>query len=236
MLSAHGTAPDIEENFNDIASVSINSVCPLVTKVHHEAKNFSKEKTQIIYVGHKNHDEAKGALGVSPKKVQKVYGVFKAYCTRVGKGPFPTELFNKEGDKIAKKGNEFGSTTGRARRCGWLDLLALKYAVMLNGVTELFMMKADVLSGFDKVFLCTKYLFEGKEIDYFPSTIGDSTLEPIYESFNGWKNDISNCKEKSDFPKELINYIQFIENNLIIEKKYNFILLIFSISSLFLTI
>ena len=153
-------------------------------------------------------------LGVSPKKVDKVYGVFKAYCTRVGKGPFPTELFDKEGEKIAKKGNEFGSTTGRARRCGWLDLLALKYALMLNGVTELFMMKADVLSGFDKVFLCTKYLFEGKEIDYFPSTIGDSTLEPIYESFDGWKNDISNCKEKSDFPKELINYIQFIENNL----------------------
>ena len=153
-------------------------------------------------------------LGVSPKKVEKVYGVFKAYCTRVGKGPFPTELFDKEGEKIAKKGNEFGSTTGRARRCGWLDLLALKYALMLNGVTELFMMKADVLSGFDKVFLCTKYLFEGKEIDYFPSTIGDSTLEPIYESFDGWKNDISNCKEKSDFPKELINYIQFIENNL----------------------
>ena len=153
-------------------------------------------------------------LGVSPKKVDKVYGVFKAYCTRVGKGPFPTELFDKEGEKIAKKGNEFGSTTGRARRCGWLDLLALKYALMLNGVTELFMMKADVLSGFDKVFLCTKYLFEGKEIDYFPSTIGDSTIEPIYESFDGWKNDISNCKEKSDFPKELINYIQFIENNL----------------------
>ena len=153
-------------------------------------------------------------LGVSPKKVDKVYGVFKAYCTRVGKGPFPTELFDKEGEEIAKKGNEFGSTTGRARRCGWLDLLALKYAVMLNGVTELFMMKADVLSGFDKVFLCTKYLFEGKEIDYFPSTIGDSTIEPIYESFDGWKNDISECKEKSDFPVELINYIQFIENNL----------------------
>ena len=153
-------------------------------------------------------------LGVSPKKVQKVYGVFKAYCTRVGKGPFPTELFNKEGDKIAKKGNEFGSTTGRARRCGWLDLLALKYALMLNGVTELFMMKADVLSGFDKVFLCTKYLFEGKEIDYFPSTIGDSRIEPIYESFDGWQNDISNCKEKSNFPKELVNYIQFIENKL----------------------
>ena len=132
-------------------------------------------------------------LGVSPKKVEKVYGVFKAYCTRVGKGPFPTELFDKEGEKIAKKGNEFGSTTGRARRCGWLDLLALKYAVMLNGVTELFMMKADVLSGFDKVFLCTKYLFEGKEIDYFPSTIGDSTIEPIYQSFDGWKNDISEC-------------------------------------------
>ncbi len=153
-------------------------------------------------------------LGVSPKKVQKVYGVFKAYCTRVGKGPFPTELFNKEGDKIAKKGNEFGSTTGRARRCGWLDLLALKYAVMLNGVTELFMMKADVLSGFDKIFICTKYLFEGKEIDYFPSTIGDSRIEPIYESFDGWQNDISNCKEKSNFPKELVNYIQFIENKL----------------------
>ena len=153
-------------------------------------------------------------LGVSPKKVQKVYGVFKAYCTRVGKGPFPTELFNKEGDKIAKKGNEFGSTTGRARRCGWLDLLALKYAVMLNGVTELFMMKADVLSGFDKIFICTKYLFEGKEIDYFPSTIGDSKIEPIYESFDGWQNDICNCKEKSNFPKELVNYIQFIENKL----------------------
>ena len=127
-------------------------------------------------------------LGVSPKKVDKVYGVFKAYCTRVGKGPFPTELFDKEGEKIAKKGNEFGSTTGRARRCGWLDLLALKYAVMLNGVTELFMMKADVLSGFDKVFLCTKYLFEGKEIDYFPAAVEDQLkIRPIYKSFPGWK-------------------------------------------------
>ena len=166
-------------------------------------------------------------LGVSPKKVDKVFGIFKAYCTRVGKGPFPTELFDKEGEEIAKKGNEFGSTTGRARRCGWLDLLALKYAVMLNGVTELFMMKSDVLSGFDKVFLCTKYLFEGKEIDYFPSSIGDSTLKPIYQSFDGWKNNISECKEKSDFPKELINYIEFIENNL---KLLKFSYLIFLIS------
>ena len=153
-------------------------------------------------------------LGVSPKNVGNVYGVFKAYCTRVGKGPFPTELFDQKGKDIAKRGNEYGSTTGRPRRCGWLDILALKYAVMLNGVTELFMMKADVLSGFDTVYVCTKYLFNGKEIDYFPSTIGDSTLKPIFKSFRGWEMDISNCKKSSDFPKELIEYINFIENNL----------------------
>ena len=119
-------------------------------------------------------------LGISPRKISNVYGIFKAYCTRVGAGPFPTELFDDIGDTIAHNGNEFGSTTGRPRRCGWLDIPALKYSVMLNGVTHLYIMKADVLSDFDEVKVCTGYIYDGKEIDYFPSIIDTDNIKPVY--------------------------------------------------------
>ena len=125
-------------------------------------------------------------LGISPKKIGKVFGIFKAYCTRVGAGPFPTELFDNVGEKMASNGNEFGSTTGRARRCGWLDLPALKYSIMLNGVTELHMMKADVLSGFEEIKICIGYNYNGVDIDYFPSSIESENIKPIYKTFKGW--------------------------------------------------
>jgi len=149
-------------------------------------------------------------LGVSPKNVGSVYGVFKAYCTRVGSGPFPTEIQNDEGIKLQKQGNEFGATTGRPRRCGWLDLPALKYAIMLNGVTELIMTKADVLSGFEKIKICTAYKMKGKTIDYFPYDQYQID-EPLYKEFEGWKQDISHIKHLSNLPDAFKRYTQFIE-------------------------
>ena len=125
-------------------------------------------------------------LGIAPNKIGEVYGIFKAYCTRVGSGPFPTELFDTDGERMQKEGHEFGATTGRPRRCGWLDLPALKYAIMINGVTQLFMMKADVLSIFDKIKICTGYRRPGgKEMDIFPYEVVDDDLEPIYHEMDG---------------------------------------------------
>ena len=152
-------------------------------------------------------------LGISPKKINNVYGIFKAYCTRVGAGPFPTELFNDIGGKIAQNGNEFGSTTGRPRRCGWLDLPALRYSVMLNGVTHLYMMKADVLSGFDKIKVCTGYVYEDKEIDYFPSIIDSENIKPIYTSLAGWSKDVNKARKYNELEKPFKNYIEFIEKS-----------------------
>ena len=149
-------------------------------------------------------------LGVSPKNVGNVYGVFKAYCTRVGSGPFPTETQNDEGIKLQKQGNEFGATTGRPRRCGWLDLPALKYAIMLNGVTELIMTKADVLSGFEKIKICTAYKMQGKTIGYFPYDQYQID-EPLYKEFDGWKQDISQINHFSHLPDAFKRYTQFIE-------------------------
>ena len=153
-------------------------------------------------------------LGIAPAKVGKVYGIFKAYCTRVGAGPFPTELFDKDGETLAEVGNEFGSTTGRARRCGWLDLPALNYAVMLNGVTTLLMMKTDVLNGFDKFKVCTHYKYEdGSITDMLPYDLTDEKVEPIYEEFDGWSCDLS-AESMNDFvnlPEQLKKYILFIE-------------------------
>ncbi|MEF8809503.1 MAG: adenylosuccinate synthase [Bacteroidales bacterium] len=150
-------------------------------------------------------------LGVSPKNVGNVYGVFKAYCTRVGSGPFPTELTNEEGEKLQKQGNEYGATTGRPRRCGWLDLPALKYAIMLNGVTELLMTKADVLSKFKKIKVCTGYKINGEEIDYLPYDLYQIE-EPIYKEFEGWDTDISKVDQFNDLPESFKEYIQFIED------------------------
>lgn len=149
-------------------------------------------------------------LGVAPGRVGKVIGIFKAYCTRVGSGPFPTELFDETGEKLRSVGHEFGATTGRPRRCGWLDLVALKYAVMMNGVTELIMMKADVLNSFDTIKVATAYEISGKRLDYFPFESGEE-VTPVYREFKGWNSDICAVRDYKNFPQELKDYVSFIE-------------------------
>ena len=151
-------------------------------------------------------------LGIAPNQVGEVFGVMKAYVTRVGSGPFPTELFDKDGERMAKVGNEFGATTGRPRRCGWLDLVALKYAVQINGVTQLSMMKSDVLSGFKTLKVCTSYKYKGEEITHFPYSIEEKDLEPVYTEFKGWKEDLTKARSIDDIPKTLKEYITYIEN------------------------
>jgi len=150
-------------------------------------------------------------LGVAPQKIGKVFGVFKAYCTRVGSGPFPTELNGKEGELMREAGREFGSTTGRPRRCGWLDLTALKYSIMLNGVSKLFMMKTDVLSSFESLKASIHYQLEGKNIDRLPYEYLHETLEPVYREFKGWNRPVENVNDYSGLPEELKEYVAFIE-------------------------
>lgn len=150
-------------------------------------------------------------LGVAPNKIGNIIGIFKAYCTRVGSGPFPTELENEEGETLRKQGHEFGATTGRPRRCGWLDLPALKYAVMLNGVTELTITKADVLTGFETIKVCTHYKLKGEEINYMPFEINEP-LEPVLKEFKGWKEDISKINSYEKLPIELKDYLKYIES------------------------
>lgn len=153
-------------------------------------------------------------LGVAPNQIGKVFGVFKAYTTRVGSGPFPTELFDEIGKRMAKAGNEFGATTGRPRRCGWLDLVSLKYAVQINGATQLIMMKADVLSGFDTLKVCTAYKYKGETIQHFPYNIEEENVEPIYKEFKGWQKDLTQVTDHNLLPKELNDYIAFLEQEL----------------------
>jgi adenylosuccinate synthase len=150
-------------------------------------------------------------LGLAPNNIGSVYGIFKAYCTRVGSGPFPTELHDTIGDNIRNNGREFGSVTGRPRRCGWLDLPALKYAVMINGVTELMMMKADVLSELDTIKICTHYIVDGKKLDYLPYDVVTKEIAPVYTELKGWKSDLTKINVLTDLPKELFTYIEFIE-------------------------
>lgn len=149
-------------------------------------------------------------MGIAPSKIGEVKGIFKAYCTRVGSGPFPTELFDDDGQKLRDVGNEYGSTTGRPRRCGWMDLVALKYSVMVNGVTELIMTKADVLDGFPTIKIAVAYKVNGEEVDYFPYDI-EGEIEPVYKEFKGWKCDITKANCENDLPKELLDYVAFIE-------------------------
>ena len=153
-------------------------------------------------------------LGIAPNKVKDVFGIFKAYTTRVGSGPFPTELFDEDGATMARVGNEFGSVTGRARRCGWLDLVALKYAVQVNGVTQLYMMKGDVLSGFDTLKVCTAYKYKGQETDYLPYNIEPENVEPIFVEKKGWAADLTGMTTYDELPQELKEYIEFIEQEL----------------------
>lgn len=152
-------------------------------------------------------------LGVAPQKIKEVIGVSKAYCTRVGSGPFPTELEDETGEKLRKIGNEFGATTGRPRRCGWMDLVALKYASMINGVTQIVMTKADVLDAFEELSICTSYKIDGKESEQVPFQMTWNKIEPQYQSFKGWKKDISNMRTEADLPKEMEDYITFINKN-----------------------
>ncbi len=152
-------------------------------------------------------------LGIAPQKIGNVYGIFKAYCTRVGMGPFPTELLDKTGEKLRDAGNEYGSTTGRPRRCGWLDLVALKYSTMLNGVTELIMMKGDVLDSFDTIKICVGYEINGEVVEHFPFELNDD-VKPVYVELPGWKTDLTGIKDQNEFPEELNNYISFIEDEM----------------------
>ena len=149
-------------------------------------------------------------LGVAPSRIGEVYGIFKAYCTRVGSGPFPTELFDETGEALRQVGHEFGATTGRPRRCGWLDLVALKYTVMMNGATSLIMMKSDVMNDFDTIKVCVAYELDGKQLDYFPFD-GADRIKPVYKEFKGWKCDVSKCRTYEELPQELKDYISFIE-------------------------
>ena len=152
-------------------------------------------------------------LGVAPKRIGEVYGIFKAYCTRVGSGPFPSELNNEIGAKIRELGHEFGAVTGRERRCGWIDLVALKYAVMINGVTQLIMMKSDVLDSFETIKACVAYEVGGKEIDYFPYEVDDS-IKPIYAELPGWRCGMTKMTSEDEFPEEFNNYLSFLEDEL----------------------
>lgn len=153
-------------------------------------------------------------LGVAPGAIKEVFGIFKAYTTRVGSGPFPTELFDDYGATMSKVGNEFGATTGRPRRCGWLDLVALKYAVQVNGVTQLMMMKGDVLSGFDKLKVCTAYAYNGETIRHLPYNIESENIQPIYTEMPGWKEDLTKMSDAAQLPEALIKYIEFLEEEL----------------------
>ena len=153
-------------------------------------------------------------LGVAPNKIGRVLGIFKAYTTRVGSGPFPTELFDEDGKTMGRVGNEFGATTGRPRRCGWLDLVALKYAVQINGVTELMMMKADVLSGFDSIKVCTAYKYNGAEIQHLPYNIESQNVTPVYTKMKGWAKDLTKLTKAEDIPPALNEYIAFLEKEL----------------------
>ena len=153
-------------------------------------------------------------LGVAPTRIGRVIGIFKAYCTRVGSGPFPTELNDDIGEKIRKVGFEFGATTGRPRRCGWIDLPSLKYAIMINGASELSMMKSDVLDTFETIKVCTHYEIEGKKIDYLPFDINDVEVTPIYEEVKGWNCDLTKLTSFKDAPQELKDYVTYLEKHL----------------------
>lgn len=152
-------------------------------------------------------------LGVGPNRIGEVYGIMKAYCTRVGSGPFPTELFDETSKKLRDLGHEYGAVTGRERRCGWIDLVALRYSIMVNGVTQLIMMKSDVLDGFETIKACVAYKQDGKEIDYFPYSI-EHDIEPVYKELPGWKTDMTQMTSESQFPEAFKQYVKFLETQL----------------------
>ncbi len=158
-------------------------------------------------------------MGIAPRNVGEVFGISKAYCTRVGSGPFPSELLNKEGEMLRDIGKEFGSTTGRPRRCGWLDLVALKYSIMLNGVTQLIMTKTDVLDSFEIIKVATAYSINGEITDQLPYDL-EADVKPVFTELPGWKTDLTGIRSKNQFPKELNGYIQFLEKELQVPVKF----------------
>lgn len=153
-------------------------------------------------------------LGIAPSRIGDIYGIFKAYCTRVGSGPFPTELFDETGKTIRDLGHEYGAVTGRERRCGWIDLVALKYAIMLNGVTKLIMMKSDVLDGFDEIKACVAYEINGEIVKDFPFSIEEEEIKPVYVTLPGWKTDMTAIQNEKEFPEAFKDYIKFLEEEL----------------------
>jgi len=153
-------------------------------------------------------------LGIAPNKIGEVFGIFKAYCTRVGSGPFPTELHDETGARIRDLGHEYGAVTGRERRCGWIDLVALKYAIMINGVTQLIMMKSDVLDDFDEIKACVAYEINGERVEQFPFSVEEDEIKPIYVTLPGWKTDMTKMQSESEFPKNFKDYIDFLEKEL----------------------
>lgn len=153
-------------------------------------------------------------LGIAPRRIGEVFGIFKAYCTRVGAGPFPTELFDETGRRIRDLGHEYGAVTGRERRCGWIDLVALRYAIMLNGVTQLIMMKSDVLDGFQEIKACTAYRINGETVTDFPFSIEEDVIEPVYTVLPGWQTDLTSMKSEDELPENFRRYIAFLEDQL----------------------
>ena len=159
-------------------------------------------------------------LGIAPQKIKEVFGVSKAYCTRVGSGPFPTELNDETGELIRKTGSEFGATTGRPRRCGWIDLVALQFACMINGVTQIIMTKADILDNLDELKVCNSYMVNGEEKNYVPFQMNKVNIEPVYKSFEGWKTDISQMTSYGQLPVQMKNYIDYLNKFLGVPVKY----------------
>ncbi|WP_437919530.1 adenylosuccinate synthase [Sphingobacterium sp. LRF_L2] len=239
ILSHYGEVPDFSEKENAfLAAIDFLKTIPHVD-AEHLVNNYLKEGKKVLAEGAQgtlldvdfgsypfvtsSNTTTAGActgLGIAPNKIGAVYGIFKAYATRVGGGPFPTELENETGEKLRELGHEFGATTGRARRTGWIDIPALKYAIMLNGVTELIMMKADVLDTFEKIYVCTHYKYNGETIDYMPYEIITNQAEPILEEVEGWNQNITGIREKGEIPVALKNYIDYLEKALEVPIKY----------------
>ncbi|KGE12429.1 adenylosuccinate synthase [Sphingobacterium deserti] len=239
ILSHYGEVPDFSEKENAfLAAIEFIKSIPHVD-AEHLVNNYLKEGKKVLAEGAQgtlldvdfgsypfvtsSNTTTAGActgLGIAPNKIGAVYGIFKAYATRVGGGPFPTELDDETGERLRKLGHEFGATTGRARRTGWIDIPALKYAIMLNGVTELIMMKADVLDTFEKIYVCTHYKYNGETIDYMPYEIITNTAEPVLAEVEGWNQDITGIRSTDEIPAALKNYIAYLEEALEVPIKF----------------
>jgi adenylosuccinate synthase len=240
MLQAlYGETPDLTARTAEFfEAVELIKKFPLVDS-EHLVNNYIKEGKKVLAEGAQgamldidfgsypfvtsSNTTAAGActgLGIAPRQVGEVIGIFKAYCTRVGGGPFPTELDNETGEELRRIGHEFGATTGRPRRTGWIDLPALKYAIMLSGVSQLVMTKADVLSGFEKIYACTHYNYLGEKIDYMPYDICSIQPKPVYKEIDGWNEDLTGITELSQIPAKLKSYIDFLEAELGVPVKY----------------